>query len=877
MRRILRLFRRRALEREIAVDIAAHIEETADELTERGMDPAEALLAARAQFGNRTAVLEQSVAVWAFPPFETVLRDLRLAVRALRRAPVFTAAAVITLALGIGTNTAVFSLIEGVLLRPLPFSDPGRILVLWEHPPKSVVTASLGSRERQNPVSPQNFLDCHDRSHSFDAMAATITIQVGLSGFGEPLAVAGASATGEFFRVMGVRPLLGRTFDAIDDVPKGPRVAVLSHGLWRRQFGSDPSAVGRTVRILGEAHTIVGVMPEGFDLPFAHADLWTPMQLDRKTAPDQGRYLTVVARLKPGVSISSAQVELSGLAQRIAEERPKTNRDWGIGAIGLEEQITGKVSTGLWLLFGAVALVLLIAAGNVANLLLARGMQRQHEIALRTALGAGRIHIVTHLLAESLVLSVAGGLLGIALAIVALKAMSVPLESLALPRVEGVQVDARMLAFGFALSLVSTLLFGLAPAVGFSRTSPEGALKSGEARATHRGGRLREALVVVEVAMSIVLLAGASLLARSFVNQVSVSRGFRTDHILTMQMFFAPGRYYDDHRRAGYLDGILSRVRVLPGVEAASSANLLPMSGVVSGSGFRRMDRPEPPPGTQPTADFVIVSPQYFQVMGIPLLKGRDFDSHDTMSTEPAVIVNQAFADKFFPGENPIGTRLGLNWNVDSGVIIGLAANARQTSLTVQPQPTLFLAQAQGPMYYGALLVRTHIEPGALIRGVQDAVHAVDPDQAISDVQTFEQVVAQSVARPRFAMVLLGVFAGLALLLASVGLYGVLAYSVSQRTREIGIRMALGASASYLARGVVGNGLRLMLVGMAAGLTAALVLARILASLLYEVKPEDPITYVAIACLLLAVGTLAAWVPARRILAVDPAHSLRWE
>jgi putative ABC transport system permease protein len=504
-------------------------------------------------------------------------------------------------------------------------------------------------------------------------------------------------------------------------------------------------------------------------------------------------------------------------------------------------------------------------------------MQRQHEIALRTALGAGRIHIVTHLLAESLVLSVAGGLVGIALAIVALKAMTVPLESLALPRVEGVHVDARMLAFGFALSLVSTLLFGLAPAVGFSRVSPEGAVKSGEARATHRDGRLREALVVVEVAMSIVLLAGAGLLARSFVNQVGVSRGFRTDHILTMQMFFAPGRYYDDHRRAGYLDEILSRVRVLPGVEAASSANLLPMSGVVSGSGFRRMDRPEPPPGTQPTADFVIVSPQYFQVMGIPLLKGRDFDRYDTMSKEPAVIVNHAFADKFFPGENPIGARLGLNWNVDSGVIIGLAANTRQTSLTVQPQPTLFLAQAQGPMYYGALLVRTHIEPGAMIRGVQDAVHAVDPDQAISDVQTFEQVVAQSVARPRFAMVLLGVFAGLALLLASVGLYGVLAYSVSQRTREIGIRMALGASASDLVRGVVGNGLRLMLVGMAAGLTAALVLARTLASLLYEVKPEDPITYVAIACLLLAVGTLAAWVPARRIVAVDPARSLRWE
>ena len=874
---IRQLFRRRANERDLAIEIATHIEERADELTEAGMDPAEALLAARAEFGNRTAVLEQSIGVWALPRLELVLRDLRLAVRGLRRSPMFAASAVITLALGIGTNTAVFSLIDGVLLQPLPFRDPGRIVVLWENPPKSVVTASLGSRERHNPVSPQNFLDWHDRSHSFDSMAATTTIPVGLSGFGEPLAVAGGAASGEFFRVMGVRPMLGRTFDASEDAPKGPRVVVLSHGLWRHQFGSDPNAVGRTVRILGEPHRVIGVMPDGFDLPFAHADLWTPMQLDRASAPDQGRYLMVVARLNPGVPVASAQGELSALAQRIAEERPTTNRDWGIGVVGLEEQITGKISTGLWLLFAAVTLVLLIAAGNVANLLLARGMQRQHEIALRIALGAGRMHIVTQLLAESLVLSVAGGLLGMALAAIVLRTAAVSLESLALPRVQAVHVDLRMFAFGFVLSLASTVMFGLAPALGLSRTEPEGALKGGESRVTRRGGRLRKALVVVEVAMSMVLLAGAGLVARSFLNEIGVSRGFRSDHILTMQMFFSPGRYHDDHRRARYLDDILSRVRVLPGVEAASSVNLLPMSGEVSGSGFRRMDRPEPAPGMQPTADFVIVSPQYFQVMGIPLVKGRDLDRHDTMSTEPAVIVNQAFADKFFPGENPIGARLGLSWNVTSGVIVGVAADNRQTSLIVRPQPTLFLAQAQGPMYYGALLVRTRIEPADLIRAVQNAVHSVDPEQAISDVRTFEQVVSLSVARPRLAMILLGVFAGLALLLTSVGLYGVLAYSVSQRTREIGIRMALGASASGLVRDVVRNGLRLMLVGMAAGLVSALVLTRILASLLYEVRPEDPMTYVAISGLLLSVGTFAAWVPARRIVSVDPARSLRWE
>ena len=333
-------------------------------------------------------------------------------------------------------------------------------------------------------------------------------------------------------------------------------------------------------------------MPEGFDLPFQHAELWTPMQLDRKSAALQGRYLTVLAKLKPEVSIASAQTELSGLAQRIAEERPGSNRDWGIGVVGLEQQTTGKIATGLWLLFGAVTFVLLIAAGNVANLLLARGTQRQHEIALRTALGAGRVHIVSQLLAESLLLSLAGGLLGIGLAVVVIEGMAASLAGVELPRIQGVHIDARVLAFGFVLSLVSALLFGLAPALSFSRTSPDAALRTGEARATHRGRRFREVLVIAEVAMSMVLLAGAGLLARSFLNQISVTRGFRTDHILTMRMFFAPGRYSDDHRRARYLDEILSRVRVLPGVEAASSVNLLPMSGVVAGSGFRRMDRP---------------------------------------------------------------------------------------------------------------------------------------------------------------------------------------------------------------------------------------------------------------------------------------------
>jgi predicted permease len=879
MSRLRQLFRRRRLDRELAAEVAAHIEEKTEELVEGGMSPEEARRAARVQFGNSTAVLEQSREVWSFAPIETLWRDVRIGLRALRHAPLFTAAAVATLMLGIGANTAIFSLIDAVLLRPLPFPDSQRVMVLWERPPKTVVTASLESRRARNPVAPLVFLDWRERCRSFEAMAAlSPAMPVGLSGFGAPIAVDGVSVSPDFFRILGVRPLLGRVFDSREDVPHGPAVVVLSYSLWRRQFGGDRSAVGRTVRILDVPHTILGVMPEGFDLPFEHAELWTPFSLSRAEAADQGRYLDVIAKLGPGVSMARARAEIDNVARQLAAERPEANRGWGATLLSLSEQTTGDVRTALWLLFGAVTFVLLIAAGNVASLLMMRGAGRQREIALRVALGAGRVRIVSQLLTESLLLSLLGGLLGVGLAVAGLRAITASLPALALPRVEGVQINAHVLAFSLALSVLTTLLFGLAPALAFARTDPEAALRSGDRGATRRGGRLRKVLVVAEVALSLVLLAGAGLLARSFLNQISVDRGFRTDHILTMGMFFAPSRYYDDHRRAGYFDQILERVRALPGVDSASSANLLAMTGIVSGSGVWRLDRPETAPGAEPTADFVIVSPQYFRVMGIPLIAGRDIDAHDTMATEPAVIVNQEFVSKFFPGENPIGKRLHLNWNVRHGVIVGICARARQTSLAVEPQPTLFLAQAQGPMWFGTLVVRTRgAAPAVLARSVEDAIHAVDPDQAISDVRSMEQVEAQSVARPRLEAVLLGVFAALAVLLAVVGLYGMLAYSVTQRTREIGIRVALGASQPKLVWGVMADGLGLILAGMIAGLAAALALARLLASLLYEVQPTDPLTFAAVCGVLLVVGLCASWLPARRAAAVDPVSSLRAE
>jgi putative ABC transport system permease protein len=878
MSRLGRLLGRRRLDEELAGEISAHIAEKADELVEAGMSREEALLAARAQFGNRTAIFEQSREEWSFQPIETTLRDFRIGARGLRRAPLFTAVACATLALGIGANAAIFSLVNAVLLRPLPFPQANRIVMLWEHPPKRVVTAAAGPRRQQNPASPINFLDWRDRTVSFDAMAATVSIQMGLSGFGQPRETDTTLVSAAFFRILGVHPLLGRTFSESEDVPNGPNVAVLSYGLWRQQFGRDGSVIGRTVSLGDQPYTVLGVMPEQFDLPFAHTDLWIPIQIDRATRSNEGRYLSVIARLKPDVSIRQAQSDLNRVARQISVERPMTNKDWTAGVVSLYEQTTGDVRTALLLLFGAVTLVLLIAAGNVANLLLMRGTQRTRELAVRAALGAGRARIAVQLLAESLLLSLAGGVPGLALAFLGLRAIAVSLPALGLPRVVGVHVDWRVLFFSLALCLAATFLFGLAPALALSRTDFDAALKQSGLRNTSRGGRrIRGLLVVAEVAVSLVLLAGAGLLTRSFLNQVNVKRGFRTDHILTLRMFFAPARYHDNARRAAYWNEILARVRTLPGVAAASSVQFLPMVGEISGSGFRRMDLPEPPPGLRPGADFAIVSPQYFAIMGIPLLAGRDFNEHDTLSSEPGIIVNDAFVRKFFRGENPIGARLSLEWNITHGTIIGIAADARQTDLTIEPQPTIFLDQAQTPTYFGALVIRTALPPESVATAAIAAVHSVDPDQAVSHTETMEQVVSESVARPRLMSILLVIFAGAALLLALIGLYGVLAYAVSQRTREIGIRLALGANSAQLVRGVIYDGLSLMLLGILGGLAASLALTRFLQSLLYGITPTDPATFLAVSLLLLAIGLFASWMPARRAAAVDPVGSLRWE
>jgi putative ABC transport system permease protein len=553
MKRLRRLWRRRELDRELAREMRAHIEEKVDELCEAGMSREEAERAARARFGNTRALREESMEEWSFTAIETWLRDLRIALRTLAKNRLFTAVAVGTLALGIGANVAIFSVMNAVLLRPLSFPDADRIAVLWEVQPEQHQTGSVNARHHQNPVSPINFMDWRDGTHSFDAMAAISPFPKGLSGFGQPREVDALQVSADFFRVLGIEPLLGRTFTKSEDVPGGPRLVVLSYRLWREQFGGEKSVVGRSVNLSDEPYTVIGVMPEEFDLPFAQGEVWTPVQMERRDS-DAGRYLTVLAKRKAGVTLVQARADLANVAREIARKRPFLNRDWTTNMVPLYAQITGEVRTPLLLLLGAVGLLLLIACSNVANLLLMRGAARRREIAVRRALGASRGRITAQLLSESLLLGAAGGAAGIALAFLGLRAIVAALPALALPRLEGgVQLDARVLAFGIGVTLLTVLLFGMAPSWSVSESNPDDALKQSSLRSTGRGSRrIRALLVVVEVALSLVLLVGAGLLGRAFLNEMGVERGFRVDHILTMRMFFAPARYHDDVRRANY-------------------------------------------------------------------------------------------------------------------------------------------------------------------------------------------------------------------------------------------------------------------------------------------------------------------------------------
>jgi len=797
-------------------------------------------------------------------------QDLRYGARLLRRSPAFSVVAVLTLALGIGANTAIFSVVNAVLLRPLPFPEPGRLVRIWESNPKGF---------DRNVVDPFNFLTWRERTRSFEQMAAIDGWTSNITGGVEPLAVHGMRVSPEFFSILGVSPLIGRGFIPEEGIPGRDHSVIFSYAFWQSHYGGDRNVLGRKIAMNGDPAAVVGILPPDFHFPGWKADLYVPLAIDRAEARKGGRWLSTIARLKPGVSLRQAQQDLAAVARQLSAERPAMDKDWSAAVVPFLVDVTENVRLPLLVLLAAVGLVLLIACANVANLLLMRANGRLREIALRAALGAGRRRILQQLLSESLLLALAGWAGGLAVGYWGLRGLLALIPaSVPLPRMESIRLDSGVFLFAFGISVATAILFGLVPAIQVSRPQLQTALQRGSQRTGVGGSRVfRRAFVVAEIALALLLLVGAGLLMRSFDRLISVNPGFRTEHLLTMEMFTSPAKYEDKQKRSRYLERVLDEVRKVPGVRAAGSTHFLPLTGMVSGSCFAPAPGPEPDTSS-PSADFLVISPGYFRAMGTPMLSGRDFGAQDRFGTASVLVVNHAFAERFFAGQNPIGKKLNVCWTVPNPVeIVGVVADARQTELQAAPHPTIFLANAQGPMYFAHLVVRARNDPRQMARAVQAAVHRVDPDQAISNVATMDDVFSDSVARPRFQLVLLLVFAGIAVLLATIGVYGVVSYSVSQRTQKIGIRVALGARSGDVSRLVLREGVLLGTLGVGLGLAAALAATRVLGSLLFEVTPTDPVTLGGVAGLLLGVTLAATVLPARRATKVDPMAALRYE
>jgi len=813
----------------------------------------------------------------------TMLQDLRYGIRMLMRSAGFTAIAVLTLALGIGVNTAIFSVVDAVLLKPLPYKEADRLAIVWEQNP--------ARGWYHNIVSAANFLDWRRQNDVFTQMAAiNPDKEFNLTGTAKPEEVSGEVVTANLFRLLGVQPFLGRGFLPEEDKPGGPRVVILSYGLWERRFGHDLTLVGKHISLNNESYTVVGVMPANFYFPpfwraWAGGDLWVP-GLDLSNPERTAHAYVAIARLKPSVSLERAQVEMNTIARRIVQEAPDA-KGWDVELVQVREQAVGESRRPLLVLFGAVGFVLLIACANVANLMLARSAGRAREVAIRTALGANRGRLVRQFLTESLLLAILGGALGLLVAQWTIRLLASVSGKLALGLWGGasladVTVNGTVLAFTILVTIATGVISGLAPALGVStpdlnRSLKEGSRGAGEGVERHR---VRSVLVVSEFALALILLAGAGLMIRTLILMGRVDLGFNPHNVLTMTVPLS-GPRYEDHQaaQAEFFSSLLERVGSLPGVQWASVSRGLPVEGW-DGWGFVTEENPSPPPNETPDGNYQVIGPDYFRAMGIPLRQGRFFSREDTQLSMRVVIVNEELARRQWPGQSPIGKHLRVD---ESGkpwlTVVGVVGNVRTQWPTTDFFQEFYLPYTQYPWDLAprTLVVRTSMNPTALAAAVQREVAALDKDQPVSDVRTLEDVVGEAVGPQRFAMLLLGAFAALALVLASVGIYGVMAYAVSQRTHEIGIRMALGARRANVLGMVVGEALLLALVGAGFGLAGALGLTRLLSSLLYNVKPSDPLTLALVSVILLGVSVFASYLPARRATRVDPIVALRYE
>jgi putative ABC transport system permease protein len=803
---------------------------------------------------------------------DKLLQDLRYALRQLVERPGFAVVAALTIALGVGGTTAMFGVVDATLLRPLPFADPGRLVMVW---------ATLPG-EPQNAASWPEFVDWREQSRFFADMAVWRGQSVNLTGTGEPERLIGAFVSDRFFPLIGARLHLGRGFTAEETDPASMKpVAVLSFGLWQRRFGGDAAILGRNLILNGQSHTVVGVLDPDFEPGQAPFDAWfmgtevflpAPYFPNKKGLARGETELLVIGRLRPGTTAEEAQADLSVVARRLEQAYPETHAGRGVQVVGMHEQIVGPIKPALLVLLGAVGLVLLIACANVANLLLARASGRRRELAVRAALGAGRTRLLRQLLTESALLAAAGGALGLLVGHWGLSFLVAVAPPNTLPAT--VAIDGRVLAFAFALTAATGVLCGAGPAIHASRADVDGVLKeAGRGGSGSVGHRFRDGLVVAEVTLSLVLLIGAGLLVRSALALQRADPGFRADHVLTAEFRLPPSKYAEPRAIAAFLRQARERLQAVPGIESLALVRAVPFSGNSGSTTYQVEGQPEPPKGREPIAQLNIVSPDYFRTLGIPQLRGRDFDAHDTADAPTAAVINDTMARQVWPGMDPIGRRLRLR-EAGWATVVGVVGDVRHSGLAEPPQAQVYTTHEQDARIFACVVARTSGDPMAMAAPMRAAIWSVDKDQPVWKVRSLEQLVSGSRGRSQSMGLLVGMFALVAVALAGVGIYGVMSYAVSQRTREIGIRMALGAESRRVMRLVVGRALALTGLAIVLGAAGAAALARLLGTLLFGVRPADPATFAAAAAALAAVGALAAYLPARRAACIDPVRAL---
>jgi predicted permease len=880
----LKPWSRERRDKELDEELQSHLEMAIRDRVERGETREEAEAVVRREFGNTGLVREVTREMWGWLWLEQLLQDLRYGARSLRRAPGFTAVAILTLALGIGANTAIFSVVNAVLLSPLPYVESERLIT------------PVGKKNNlgvPTVVSYPDFLDWRDQTQTLEHVAAYNQSSMLLQrGDVEPQLIYGANVSADLFPLLRVQPVLGRAFTRDEDQPKSEPVILISYSVWQRRFNSDPNVVGQQLQRggAGGGPTIIGVLPEGFRFPIkaGRTDFLRPL------APALGEWagrrgafsLGVIARLKAGMTAQQAESEMRNIGERLEQQYPDEGFRLGARFISLYEEVVRQVRPSLLVLLGAVGLVLLIACANVANLLLARATARHREMAIRTALGASHWRVARQLLTESLLLSLAGGGLGTLLALWSVD-LIVARSALSIQRLHEVGLDTRVLTFTLAISALTGILFGLAPTLQVMRVDLQEALKEGGRSATVGAARsrIRGLLVVFEVALSLVLLVGAGLLIKSFVRLSSVNPGFAPEHVLSTSLSLSKVKYPTPEQQRDLFAQLMERLRSIPGVESAAVIYPLPFGGMTTSNSFIIEGRPAPAPAEKPAANYRAVSPDYFRLLRVQLIRGRAFTEQDGVKAPPALIINETFARRFFPGQDPLGQRIAIERASGDKVvqdmreIVGIVSDVRHGGLDEEAGPEFYVPYMQAPESYMYVVVRTQdtVNQAGISASIRETIKAGDREQYVPNIQPLTELIAESVAGRRFNALLTGLFATIALLLASIGIYGVMAYTVAQRTHEIGVRMALGARARDVLVLVLGQGLRLALGGIILGVVAALPLTRLLASMLYGVTPTDITTFVTIALLLIFTALIACYLPARRATKVDPLIALKYE